>query len=95
MKLFYQEILGFLLVIVTSIVIIGSSTIHFATIQAYSQSYTRLEGYGISIGKLALAKDNPKHELDAKFLKNLQVVMFCSQIIISCNRSAILTIISL
>ena len=75
MKLFYQEILGFLLVIITSIVIIGSSTIHFATIQAYSQSYTRLEGYGTSIGKLALAKDNPKHELDAKFLKNLQVVM--------------------
>ncbi len=75
MKLFYQEILGFLLVIITSIVIIGSSTIHFATIQAYSQSYTRLEGYGTSIGKLALAKDNPKHELDAKFLKNLQVVV--------------------
>ena len=75
MKLFYQEILGFLLVIITSIVIIGSSTIHFATIQAYSQSYTRLEEYGTSIGKLALAKDNPKHELDAKFLKNLQVVM--------------------
>lgn len=75
MKLFYQEILGFLLVIITSIVIISSSTIHFATIQAYSQSYTRLEEYGTSIGKLALAKDNPKHELDAKFLKNLQVVM--------------------
>lgn len=67
--------LGFLLVIITSIVIIGSSTIHFATIQAYSQSYSRLEGYGTSIGKLALAKDNPRHELDAKFLKNLQVVM--------------------
>ncbi|WEA89331.1 sensor histidine kinase [Lactobacillus gasseri] len=48
---------------------------HFATIQAYSQSYSRLEGYGTSIGKLALAKDNPRHELDAKFLKNLQVVM--------------------
>lgn len=75
MKLFYQEMLGFLLVIITSIVIIGSSTIHFATIQAYSQSYSRLEGYGTSIGKLALAKDNPRHELDAKFLKNLQVVM--------------------
>lgn len=67
--------LGFLLVIITSIVIIGSSTIHFVTIQAYSQSYSRLEGYGTSIGKLALAKDNPRHELDAKFLKNLQVVM--------------------
>ena len=67
--------LGFLLVIITSIEIIGSSTIHFATIQAYSQSYSRLEGYGTSIGKLALAKDNPRHELDAKFLKNLQVVM--------------------
>lgn len=75
MKLFYQEMLGFLLVIITSIVIIGSSTIHFATIQAYSQSYSRLEGYGNSIGKLALAKNNPQHELDAKFLRNLQVVM--------------------
>lgn len=58
-----------MLVIITSIVIIGSSTIHFATIQAYSQSYTRLEEYGTSIGKLALAKDNPKHELDAKFFE--------------------------
>lgn len=80
MKLFYQEMLGFLLVIITSIVIIGSSTIHFATIQAYSQSYSRLEGYGTSIGKLALAKDNPRHELDAKFLKNLQVVMECEDV---------------
>ena len=47
-KLFYQRNVGFLLVIITSIIVLAHPPIHFATIQAYSQSYSRLEGCKIN-----------------------------------------------
>ncbi|WP_297816563.1 HAMP domain-containing sensor histidine kinase [uncultured Lactobacillus sp.] len=75
MKLFYQQMLGFLLIIFTSVTIIGYASINFATNQAYEQSYSRLEGYAHSLEQLALSKKNPDGEIDPKFLDNLQVVM--------------------
>lgn len=74
MKLFFQQMLGFLLVIFTSVVIIGYSSIHFSTQQAYEQSYSRLEGYAHSLEQLAISEEKTG-EIDSKFLDNMQVVM--------------------
>lgn len=75
MKLFYQQMIAFLLVIFSSVAIIGYSAINFSTQQAYNQSYTRLEGYANSLEQLLLSKDNSDGKLDTRFLDNLQVVM--------------------
>ena len=55
MKLIYQNMLGFLLIIVTTISIIGYSEIGYARNQAYMQNYQRMEGYAESLGDLAEA----------------------------------------
>lgn len=69
--------LAFLLIIVTSIAIVGYSALNFATNQAYEQSYQRLEGYARSLGNLALQKDpeDSDKKLDRNFLSKMQVVM--------------------
>ncbi|MBP2057857.1 signal transduction histidine kinase [Lactobacillus colini] len=72
MKLFYQQMLAFLLIIVTSIAIIGYSALNFATNQAYEQSYQRLEGYARSLESLALEDEQG---LNHDFLSKMQVVM--------------------
>lgn len=75
MKLFYQQMLAFLLIIVTSIAIIGYSALNFATNQAYEQSYHRLEGYARSLGNLALEERPASKKLDRNFLSKMQIVM--------------------
>lgn len=75
MKLFYQQMLAFLLIIVTSIAIIGYSALNFATNQAYEQSYHRLEGYARSLGNLALEDSSSSKKLDRNFLSKMQIVM--------------------
>lgn len=75
MKLFYQQMLAFLLIIVTSIAIIGYSALNFATNQAYEQSYHRLEGYARSLGNLALESGPSSKRLDHNFLSKMQIVM--------------------
>lgn len=64
--------MGFLLVIFTSISIIGYSSIKFSTEQAYNQSYSRLEGYANSLEQIAV---NQNLQIDLHFLDNLQIVM--------------------
>ena len=48
--------LGFLLIIVTTISIIGYSEIGYARNQAYMQNYQRMEGYAESLGAMAAAE---------------------------------------
>lgn len=55
MKLIYQNMLSFLLIIVTTISIIGYSEIGYARNQAYTQNYQRMESYANSLGNLAEA----------------------------------------
>lgn len=78
MKLMYQQMLAFFFIIMTSAAIIGYSVLSFATEQAYSSTFDRLEGYADSMGQIAMSKD-PKtgeyHKIDAAFLDELQVVM--------------------
>ncbi|KRL63424.1 sensor histidine kinase [Lactobacillus psittaci] len=77
MKLIYQHMLSFLLIILTSIAIIGYSVINFESGQAYETTYQRLEGYGSSLGELALIRnqEGKKELLSVKFLTKLQLIM--------------------
>ena len=54
MKLIYQHILSFLIVILTSVMIIGFSTINYQKEQAYQSNYTRLESYAENLSTLQL-----------------------------------------
>lgn len=69
--------LSFLLIILTSIAIIGYSVINFESGQAYETTYQRLEGYGSSLGELALIRnqEGKKELLSVKFLTKLQLIM--------------------
>lgn len=76
MKLIYQNMLGFLLIIVTTISIIGYSEIGYARNQAYTQNYQRMEGYANSLGDLAEADGkNGTALLNNNFLNQLQFVL--------------------
>lgn len=74
MKLIYQHMLGFLLIILSSIAIIGFSVFNFASEQTYQQNFTRLEGYANSLGKMAMNQDS-QFRLNGIFLDELQRVM--------------------
>lgn len=76
MKLIYQNMLGFLLIIVTTISIIGYSEIGYARNQAYMQNYQRMEGYAESLGDLAEADGkNGTALLNNNFLNQLEFVL--------------------
>lgn len=76
MKLIYQNMLGFLLIIVTTISIIGYSEIDYARNQAYTQNYQRMEGYANSLGNLAeVDSQNGTALLSNNFLNQLEFVL--------------------
>lgn len=76
MKLIYQNMLGFLLIIVTTISIIGYSEIGYARNQAYMQNYQRMEGYANSLGALAEADSQAgTARLSNNFLDQLEFVL--------------------
>ncbi len=76
MKLIYQNMLGFLLIIVTTISIIGYSGIGYARNQAYMQNYQRMEGYANSLGALAEADSQAgTARLSNNFLDQLEFVL--------------------
>lgn len=76
MKLIYQNMLSFLLIIVTTISIIGYSEIGYARNQAYTQNYQRMEGYANSLGNLAEAdSQNGTALLSNNFLNQLEYVL--------------------
>lgn len=76
MKLIYQNMLSFLLIIVTTISIIGYSEIVYARNQAYTQNYQRMESYANSLGNLAEAdSQNGTALLSNNFLNQLEYVL--------------------
>ena len=76
MKLIYQNMLGFLLIIVTTISIIGYSEIGYARNQAYMQNYQRMESYANSLGELAETDGkNGTALLNDNFLNQLEFVL--------------------
>lgn len=77
MKLIYQHMLGFLLIILTTVSIIGYAEIEYIYNQAYSQNFERMESYGNSIGELALIQGEKSNslKLNNNFLNQLQFVL--------------------
>ena len=76
MKLIYQHMLGFLVIIITTISIIGYAEIDYAKTQAYSQNYHRMENYADSLGQLAINEGRDGAAvLSDKFLTQLQFVL--------------------
>lgn len=76
MKLIYQNMLSFLLIIVTTISIIGYLEIGYARNQAYTQNYQRMESYANSLGNLAEAdSQNGTALLSNNFLNQLEYVL--------------------
>lgn len=75
MKLIYQQLLGFFLVIITSVMVMGYVMFNYSTREAYEQNYSRLVSYADSLEQLAKTNNNNDLELDAAFLDRLQVVM--------------------
>lgn len=68
--------LGFLLIIVTTISIIGYSEIGYARNQAYMQNYQRMESYANSLGELAETDEkNGTALLNDNFLNQLEFVL--------------------
>ena len=68
--------LGFLLIIVTTISIIGYSEIGYARDQAYMQNYQRMEGYANSLGYLAAAEGKDDTAiLSNSFLNQLEFIL--------------------
>lgn len=65
-----------LLIIVTTISIIGYSEIDYARNQAYTQNYQRMEGYANSLGNLAeVDSQNGTALLSNNFLNQLEFVL--------------------
>lgn len=77
MKLIYQHILSFLVVILTAVMIIGFSTINYQKEQAYQSNYVRLEGYATNISKLKFygQKNATKSQQEESFLGQLTFVL--------------------
>ena len=76
MKLIYQHMLSFLLIIITSVSIIGFAEIDYVRNQAYEQNFGRMESYGNAIGELATTEGSGKKAtLDTTFLNQLQFIL--------------------
>lgn len=76
MKLIYQHMLCFLLIILTTVSIIGYAELDYVRNQAYDQNFQRMESYGTTIGELANVQgQGDKDSLDPAFLNQLQFVL--------------------
>ena len=59
MKLIYQYMLGFLVIVITCLSVIALAIYHYSENQAYQQTWTQLEGYSDNLQTMAL-KINPQ-----------------------------------
>ncbi|GAA3625893.1 ATP-binding protein [Lactobacillus hamsteri] len=76
MKLIYQHMLGFLLIIVTTVSIIGYAELDYVKNQAYAQNFQRMDSYAQSLGEMAKTEDkNGTTILSGTFLNQLQFVL--------------------
>lgn len=76
MKLIYQHMLSFLLLIIITVSIIGYAELDYVKNQSYAQNFTRMEGYASSIGDLASTDGQEGTKiLSGAFLDQLQFVL--------------------
>lgn len=73
--------LSFLLIILTTVAIIGYSEIAYVTNQSYTQNYERMQNYASSLGSLATTdKKNGTFLLNSAFLSQLEFVLHSDDI---------------
>ncbi|AWN33286.1 MULTISPECIES: cell wall metabolism sensor histidine kinase WalK [Lactobacillus] len=84
MKLIYQHMLSFLLIILTTVSIIGFSEINNVTKQSYAHNYQRMEDFASALGTLAASEEkNGSAMLNPKFLHRLQFVLHSDKVYFS------------
>ena len=84
MKLIYQHMLSFLLIIITTVSIIGFSEINNTTQQSYEYNYRRMEDFAAALGTLATNdKKDGAAMLNPKFLKKLEFVLHSDRVYLS------------
>ncbi|WP_419513571.1 ATP-binding protein [Lactobacillus kimbladii] len=84
MKLIYQHMLSFLLIILTTVSIIGFSEINNATKQSYEYNYQRMEDFASALGTLAVSDEkNGSAMLNPKFLHKLEFVLHSDRVYLS------------
>ena len=84
MKLIYQHMLSFLLIIITTVSIIGFSEINNTTQQSYEYNYRRMEDFASALGTLATNdKKAGSAMLNPKFLNKLEFVLHSDKVYLS------------
>ena len=84
MKLIYQHMLSFLLIILTTVSIIGFSEINNTTQQSYEYNYRRMEDFAAALGTLATNdKKDGAVMLNPKFLNKLEFVLHSDRVYLS------------
>ncbi|KJY57199.1 sensor histidine kinase [Lactobacillus melliventris] len=84
MKLIYQHMLSFLLIILTTVSIIGFSEINNTTQQSYEYNYRRMEDFASALGTLATNdKKDGAAMLNPKFLNKLEFVLHSDRVYLS------------
>ena len=84
MKLIYQHMLSFLLIILTTVSIIGFSEINNATKQSYEYNYQRMEDFASALGTLAVSDEKKGSAmLNPKFLHKLEFVLHSDRVYLS------------
>lgn len=84
MKLIYQHMLSFLLIILTTVSIIGFSEINNTTQQSYEYNYRRMEDFAAALGTLATNdKKDGAAMLNPKFLNKLEFVLHSDRVYLS------------
>ncbi|MBC6348921.1 sensor histidine kinase [Lactobacillus melliventris] len=84
MKLIYQHMLSFLLIILTTVSIIGFSEINNTTQQSYEYNYQRMEDFAAALGTLATNdKKDGAAMLNPKFLNKLEFVLHSDRVYLS------------
>lgn len=84
MKLIYQHMLSFLLIIITTVSIIGFSEINNTTQQSYEYNYRRMEDFAAALGTLATNdKKDGAAMLNPKFLNKLEFVLHSDRVYLS------------
>ncbi len=84
MKLIYQHMLSFLLIIITTVSVIGFSEINNTTQQSYEYNYRRMEDFAAALGTLATNdKKDGAAMLNPKFLNKLEFVLHSDRVYLS------------
>ncbi len=84
MKLIYQQMIGFFVVIFTTLLIVSAAIINYNNRQAYETNWRQLEGYARNFGEIFTEKDAQTGSytpISTDFLNEVQVVLQDDQVV--------------